>query len=378
MRKLARRIIGPALAVGAVCSLVTGASADDHPGRPEAGIPRLDCPVEDYYPEQPCAPGDDTIVNFGSWFGTSQVGLTGSKVAKQWTKVPLTMLATNALFYYKSHPGQGEVPPGEKINTEFGYLVRAFLVSPKGSKDDYGDSAPIQVRTVAFGSIPVEVTLQVSQERDAAGLPKPLVYRPHDYSMQPPADRPDLYSQVVVDAATIESQLNVRVKKVVVDGVDVGLGDSCQTGPGAKLAVASKELRVDEYNEPPPDGSSNGWTEYLFDPKEYLYGIYGGTLTGTIDIPRFTGCATRSGDDVSPLLTSALSEKGNPVSLRIGALGCNVYDENGSNVPIPPGTNRPDDPKANCLPQTLLNPRIVTVPEEFDTPDYAPGEAPND
>ena len=376
MRKLARRIIGPALAIGAVCSLVTGASADDHPGRPEAGIPRLDCPVEDYYPEQPCAPGDDTIVNFFSWYGTSQVGLTGSKVAKQWTKIPLTMLAANALFYYKTHPGQGEVPPGEMINTEFGYLVRAFLVSPKGSKDDYGDSAPIKVRTVAFGSIPVEVTLQVSQERDAAGLPKPLVYRPHDYSIEPPAGRPDLVSQVVIDEARLEANLNVRVTRVVVDGVDVGLGDSCQTGSGARLEASSEELKADEYLEPPPDGSP-GWLEYRFDPAKYLYGIYGGTMSGTVDIPPFSGCSTRSGDDVSPLLTSALSEEGNPVSLRIGALGCNVFDENFNLVPIPPGTNRPDDPKAMCNPSTTPNQKIVTVPKPFDIPDYAPGEAPN-
>ncbi len=347
-------------------ALMSGGPAQADPPGAQPGLPYLRC-----LPKPPGTPegtldscnGSDDYVNAGSFLNFPQVGLAGSVKAKQWTQVPLTMVSASVLFYYYDHPGRAQ--PGDKIAQEWWYEIRAFFNSPRGSRDNYGDSAPIPVRTVAFGSIPVQATLQVSQQRDGAGLPVPLRFRPHDYRV----DR-GLGSGFtsVVEKSTLSAKVRVRVKKLVVDGVDVGLGQDCSTAGLNDLTLSSKQLEVDtlDDNAPIPE------LERQFDPTEYQYGIYGGTLRGSIDIGAFAKCSTASGDDISPLLTSALSEADNPVAVRIGATNCQLYDDVGNGGPIPPGVNDPEDPRAGCNPSVAANPRIVTVPKRFDLPDTAP------
>lgn len=380
MRRLTTRRVGSragvaaAAAAAALSVAVLGGSTPAALAEPgaEPGLPYLRCPS----PPSDAPPGtadscnsSDDYVNNGAWLNFPQVGMAGSTKSKQWARIPLSMMAANIIFFYYNRPGSDV--PGQKVENEFWYDIRAFFVSPQGSDRNYGDSALIPVRTVAFGSVPVEATLQVSQKRDARGLPVPLRLKPHDYKVVPPDS--NFTSRTVVDSVALNADVIFRVIDLTVDGIDLNLVGTCQTG--AALRLRSKELIVDE-----PVGYSNeqglSKLEMEFDPKVYQYGIQGGTLTGTLDIPAFSGCGTASGDDLSPLLTAALSGPGNPVSARVGATNCQIYDENYNARPIPPGVNNPKDPRAGCFVSWHPNPKIVTVPEPFEFPDQAPERQP--
>lgn len=375
---------------GVVGASVSASGDEGHSATP--GLPALPCPAVIQLPEggqatNSCVanPDPDDYSTNGAFLNFPQVGLAGSVRGKQWTKVPLSMVAASVIFAYTQHGAQA---PGQKTDVEYWYDVRSFFVSPAGSKNPYGESALIPVRTVAFGSIPVEITLQVVQETDAQGLPEPLKFRPHDYRIAGAAG--DITT--VVEPSTLKAEVGVRVRSLVVDGVDVGLGPRCRTAVLGGLSLSTRELQVNQplgYEAPGLEGtgdSRNGkLEEEVFDPTIYQYGIQGGTLTGRLDIPRFSGCSTSTGDDVSRLLTSAISASDNPVSVRIGATNCQIYDFWGQDGdyskyggrPIPAGVNRPQDPKSGCQDSTHPNPKIVTVPKQFEIPDYAPGDAPD-
>lgn len=373
MRGLVRRIAMPAAAAavvfGGLVGTASSATAVDG-DKPEPGLPYLNCideppitpePAKPPF-QTPCFDGDRTA-NFFSWYNFAQVGLTGSVKAQQWTQIPLSLVAANGLFYLRSPNGK---KPGEKFGNELQYLARAFFVSPDGSDDDYGTSAPITVRTVAFGSIPAEVTLNVVQKRDSDDLPVPLSATPHNYELRPPADRKDLSKITVVEPTTIDDFVNIRVAKIVVDGVDVGLQAGCETGPTARLSVKSPKLEV---GEPKSYEGSSYFEDVFFDPLIHQFATLGGTLTGSVDIPSFVSCPTRTGDDVAPLLTAALSEKDNPVSIRLGTFTCLSLGPNFEQLPIPPGVNDPRDSRSGCSATVHPNDKVVTIPEQFDIPD---------
>lgn len=382
----ARLAVVAGLAVSGLMTLPSSSVADEDGARP--GLPRVTCPTIEDFPDgtdNSCRTqaDPDDYANNGTWLNFPQVGLVGSLPTKQWAPVPLSMVTSSIIFTYLSHPEQ---VPGEKTNTEFWYDVKSFFVSPAGSSDPYGDSALMPVRTVAFGSIPVEATLQVSQQRDADGDPVPLRFRPHDYAIW--RGTPEVEYTKVVEKAELNGEVTVRLRSLTVDGVDVGLRSTCRTATSAKLSVSSRRVTSDQ--EPGYSGSLGRFEDIEFDPTTMQYGVSGGTLTGTIDIPAFTECSTTTGDDLSPLLTSAISSDGNPIAVRVGATNCAIYDfwdgagddpdnpdySKFGSRPLPPGVNDPADPRAQCVPSTTENPKVVTVPQPFDLPDYAPGEQP--
>ncbi|KAA1380141.1 hypothetical protein [Aeromicrobium fastidiosum] len=359
-----RRVIA-ALAVGGVLVAAPASSQADEPSaREDPGLPYIRC-TEELQAVGGCTNDED--LNLYNWLNFAQVGRTGSLPAKQWAQIPLTMLASNVLFYgyshYEEHPG-----PGELLNEQF-IEAQAFLVSPKGSKDDYGDSALIPVRTVAFGSIPVEITLQVSQQRDGDDLPTAIKVKTAQDQYETETD--GYSSRVVVSPAVIDQPLTVRVRKVAVDGVDVQLsGATCRTAQTARLRVASeRQEMVLDLRDPVKNFSDN-----LFDPDHGFYGLSGGTLNGTIDIPAFTGCTTAPGDDLSPLLSSAISSPDNPVTLRIGGLGCFSFDGVRPR-PTQPGANTAEEAGCSEI-DNPNNPKLRTIPFPLDFPDYAPGDQP--
>lgn len=359
-----RRVIA-ALAVGGVLVAAPTSSQADESSEPDnPGLPHIVC-TEEQQALGACV-GDEER-NLTNWLSFAQVGRTGSLPAKQWGQIPLTMLASTVLFYNYNH--QAENPgPGELLDEQF-IEADAFLVSPKGSKDAYGDSALIPVRTVAFGSIPVEITLQVSQQRDGDDLPTAINVKTGQEAY---TTENDGYSaRVVVRPAVIDQPLTVRVRKVVVDGVDVQLSDAtCRTAQTARLRVASErqEMVIDQ-RDPVTSVSDN-----IFDPDHGFYGLSGGTLNGTIDIPAFTGCTTSPGDDLSPLLTSAISSPDNPVTLRVGGLGCFTFDGVRPR-PTQPGANTAEEAGCSEI-DNPNNPKLRTIPFPLDFPDYAPGEQP--
>ncbi|WP_286690720.1 hypothetical protein [Aeromicrobium sp. REDSEA-S38_B2] len=335
-------------------------------------MPFIPCPsIGAEYPEgtlNSCEslPDPDRYATNGSWLNFPQVGRAGSPKTKQWAQVPLSMMSTSVIFTYKNWP---DGAAGEKTGTEFWYDTQAFFVSPSGSPAPYGYSAPIHVRTLAFGSVPAEITLQVRQERRADGVPEPLRFRPHDYTLS----RGGNDTTSVVESASLEARVSIGVTRLKVDGVDVQLGPRCSTGSLGAVNLSSRRLAVD--SDPTLVNPQRNMEDVVFDPEIYQYGINGGTLQGTIDIPAFVGCTTASGDDVSPLLTAAVSEDGAPLSIRIGATNCQIYDEKFDARPIPTGVTRPDDPRAGCFDSTHPNPKIVTVPKPFPIPDEAPRTA---
>lgn len=360
-----RLLVVAGLAAAGLLTLPSSSFADEDKGGRFPGLPFMACP-DDPPPSDsdPCLGSEDGL-DLYSWINAVSVGMAGSTVAKQWTRIPLAVMGNNVVI------GNRSLPDSAIAND---YLIRTFFVAPEGSDHNYGISPRIPVRTVAFGSIPVEATLEFRQRRDGNDLPVPLELRYRDEALVPVPGG----TRTTAYAAQLDDVVEVRITDLTVDGVDVGLSGTCTTGPAAQL-----DLTSDELNVVTADGEETGPLGKLFDefdPAKGFYGFYGGTVHGALDIPAFSGCTTRTNDDLSPLLTSALSSKDNPVAIRVGSLNCVEFNpDDGSLLPPKPGTNTPAE--AGCSQEyyetdPVTNPRVRTVPFPLDIPGYAPGEQP--
>ncbi|WP_244931813.1 hypothetical protein [Nocardioides sp. W7] len=266
--------------------------------------------ADEWYPGLP-----DTT--FGSWANASQAGLSHAKRAKQWFRSPAAMSVAEVMF------GQFETDK---------YWIRAsgYFVSPKGAPENFGYLEPMTVRSVGFGMIPVEATIQVSQRREG-GYPAPVeVLLRYNAIKYPGTTRVDRDYQETL----IQDSLNVRVLSVRVDDVDLGLNGDCRTETPAPVTMRGPAYRMDRVNE----RSAEEWFRAQ-DPSTYYHPTFGGQLTGTMTIPPFTGCTTTTGDDLSDLLTLSASGPDNPVIART-SWSC-AYDVNGAPAPLPPGASNP-------------------------------------
>jgi hypothetical protein len=332
-----RRLLVVALVIGALPLLPGASSAGEVP--PWPGLPYLG-----YDPSRPGAGTPEDPVAPWAWAGLSQVGMAGSVRSKQWARIPLTILATNSLFESPDIPGSGS-----RITTS----SLAYFVSPEGSAHNYGESPLIPVRTVAFGSVPVEVTLQLAQRRDAKNLPIGLEI----VTVDGVRDGGGGYT----DPAHLDERVDLRVHSLTVDGVDLGLGSTCVTRTPARLRLTSAAWEA-------PDEST-------YDPDHGFLAIKGGTLFGTLDVPPFSGCRTAAGDDVSPILSATVAGPGNPVTVRTGSFTCwRMNWETYSTVPPAPGETTAE--RANCLQvgdhPFADNPNIKAVPDPLPFPAHAP------
>jgi hypothetical protein len=348
------------VSVAALSLFLLPSAGSAEPG-PQPGLPSV---PDEGPPFGAADPGRD----ISGWLNGPINGLAGSKQAKQWTRIPLSMAATNTVFgtcVPQGGPVDGpECPfPIDDTFVQRNFLSSsAFLVSPSGSKHPYGSGPLIPVRTVAFGSIPVEVDLQVEQVRDKDDLPVPFKIDITD-TQRREVGSDEQYT--VLDPGTLKGKVVLRVASLSVDGVDLQVGSRCVTPP-IDLLARSKEYRTQ---------SSDG---YDYNPRESAYGITGGGFNGTIDIPGFSGCGTPTGDDVGPILTSALAGSGNPVSVEYGSIFCNLeYDDAGHPKPAKPGLENPE--KAGCFQFQYNpdNPLLWAIPLAWDIPDHAPGDQPN-
>lgn len=342
-----RHVILPLVGLLTASTVAVSAHAEEpRPGR-FPGLPYMVCDFDTQ-----CAVNPDQA-NTNGWINGVQQGQTGSVPAKQWANIPIAILGINSQI-------RNTVPEGYTQDNV--YQSRAFMVSPKGSLDNYGDSPLIPVRTVAFGSIPVEATLQVSQQRDADDLPVPIEARSHDrYRDEGLAQVQELF------ATEIDTNVDIRLRRLVVDGVDTGLDATCRA-PRARLKVASEAATF---------SSADGEHIAQFDQTKNHLGFYGGTLKGTVDIPSFQDCTTRSGDDMSSLVTATLSAQSNPVTVQLGTLECVEFDPvTFALLPPKPGTNTPQE--AGCLMGYYNNTPgaedILNIPKQLPFPSHAPGE----
>lgn len=251
----------------------------------------------------------------GSWAGVAQGGISEAAKARQWAQVPFQVVAAYSAVRTTNYEQDLE---GRTFSSVF--TIYAYLVSPAGAEHNYGISPKFTVRTVAFGAIPVEATLQLIQRRNADGLPVPIMASTMDTRY---SDLSNIRADTVV-----EDVVTLRVTRLMVDGVDLGLGSRCQTAEPGKLSLLGKGGKLGTFQ--------------MDEVRPWLSGHYGaaagGLLAGKLDVPDFTGCLTPGGEDVSRLLTSAVSGRDNPVRLNLTAPNCG----GGLNLPPAPGITTPE------------------------------------
>lgn len=275
----------------------------------------------------------------GGWAGAVQTGIAEASKARQWAHVP--MQAAAAFSYQISF----RIPPDDPRETSNERTNLIYLVAPDGSEHNYGVSPVFSVRTVAFGAVPVKVTAQLIQRREN-GLPVPIVSsnRQNVYKVIPPG-RP---SKVEETDTFISDKITLRVNSLVVDGVDLGLTDRCQTVEPGDLTLFGKGA----YSGEPGFDSRYPWRT-----GHYLVAT-GGLLTGTVDVPAFANCLTSRGEDVSRLLTATVSGPGNEVKLHASAPACQRPVPPMTTGPPPPGATTPE--AAGCTPDRI--PPEIPIP----------------
>ncbi|MBM7516290.1 hypothetical protein [Nocardioides nitrophenolicus] len=267
--------------------------------------------------------------------------------------MPTSALAVNVIYGALPDP---DSPTGSSFSS-FPADGRAFFVSPRGSAQDYGWSPPIQVRTIAFGAIPVEATLQLSQTVDDDGELVGLHF-------SAVTNREPENARTRYDPAPLEGTLDVHLRDVKVDGVPVNLGRCA--APRARLQAVSDALYV----------STEGGGDFAnYDPGAGGFqAIMGGIFNGVVAIPPFGECRTTTGDDIAPLLTAMVSGEDNPVRIRVGSPSCFTPGPDYA-YQLPPAPGQSDPVEANCLQwggnQWLgdFNPRVYAIPPDLPLPD---------
>lgn len=273
-------------------------------------------------------PGLRPDATSGGWANAGQGGISYAKRAKQWFRPPAGM--ATALVDY----GQLVDEPLWERRYVSG---EAYFVSPEGAPANYGYLEPMTVRSVGFGLMPVEATVQVSQRREN-GYPVPLSVRLlTEYYYE---ERGGFRYALRLDApsVTVQDAFNVEILSVKVDGVDLGLTGGCRTVEPAPVTLVTPAYSIpDPLRLSPPN-----YQEYWFkthDPSTYFHPFYGGQLSGEITIPPFTGCTTAAGDDLSKLMTLSVSGPGNPIKASAG-WPCGI-EVDGAPWPAAPGQSNP-------------------------------------
>lgn len=213
----------------------------------------------------PSASGDDELPPPQPGQLEGSVATTGrAEIAagRQWFRVPRM-----ALWARIGNADDGADPPN--VDAE------VYILSPAGSAHPYGEGPKFAVRTLAFGFIPAEATVQIAQQRRGR---YPVPFRLTGGPVLSSGDH-------VLDGA-----VEVRILALSLDGQRVPeLTGVCRSRPAS--------LRLEAG------------------PGYLPYG--GGELAGTLDVPSFTGCGSRSLD---LLLTSMVSGAGNRVEMRQGPI----------------------------------------------------------
>ncbi|WP_300682074.1 hypothetical protein [Nocardioides sp.] len=302
------RVLAVVALVAATLSLHQSSNADDW----YAGIPLNDGTVND------------------DWVSAAGGGMGYSKLAMQWFRSPAAMTIARTVTYNTS---SDPLAQGTWIHAQ------AYLVSPGGAPGNYGYMAPVTVRSVGFGLMPVEATLQMSQRRKD-GYPLPLLVDLKGVNYQELVNGQYHNTVHVMDPVVVDDSFNVSILRVKIDGQDVGLKPGCRTVTPAPVHLVGPGHTIDT-----PQAEAQWYATH--DPKSYFNPLYGGYMAGTITIPAFKGCITRTGDDISALMTKSASGPGNPIEARSSWPCLNPDLKQGVVVwPVAPGKNTPK--KAGC------------------------------
>ncbi len=260
----------------------------------------------------------------GNWATAPQGGLSYAKRARQWFRTPIGMATAD----YEEVKDPNDV---------FNQGVRAdgYFISPTGAPANYGYLEPMTVRSVGFGLMPVEATVQISQRRKD-GYPIPVRFVSGNTETHIPVPGRGVRVDARYWPITVTDAFNVQILSVKVDGVDLALNGDCRTAEPAPVVMKSPEYFIEYKNR--DEGYEKQWFANA-DPSTYYHPLYGGELNGSITIPPFTGCTTQSGDDLSRLLTLSVSGSDNPVTARTG-WPCE-FRVKGAPAPGPPGVSNP-------------------------------------
>ncbi|MFF2848126.1 DUF6801 domain-containing protein [Streptomyces sp. NPDC058001] len=87
---------------------------------------------------------------------------------------------------------------------------------------------------------------------------------------------------------------SLRLHDVKVNGTPLDVGPNCRTAKPFRVTLRG---------------------DFTSTTGRYINVLIGGLLTGTVDIPAFTGCGT-NGEDVSPLFTASISGPGNLITMN--------------------------------------------------------------
>lgn len=146
---------------------------------------------------------------------------------------------------------------------------------------------------LGFGFMPTLATTSVRQVKPPGSGPDGRVvgnFR-NDLGRQSSLPTPDWFGN---DIAWSRSFVQVQVDDVRVNGTPLRMGESCRTAP----TVLFLESDLGSIAKGGVDVSE------------------GSTFTGTVNIPEFSGCGV--GEDISPLLSAAISGGGNKVRVDAG------------------------------------------------------------
>lgn len=200
-------------------------------------------------------------------------------------------------------------PPGT-VGQRVGFFVRAYPITYATplEQSTFTEFPPVQVQTVAFGTIPVRATVKMRLPLDDEGLPIGLTALTVE-DIWPPGSGPcpsahcgEQYKHTKDTPVT--GAVDIQLASLEVDGVSVDVGESCWARGGRLDLTGKGYTRPDNRNVYDP-----GW-----DVPRGKYNAYkGGTLEGTLDVPAFKNCG--AGDDLSRLVSNVASGTSFPVKI---------------------------------------------------------------
>lgn len=287
-----------------------------------------------------------TYPESGKWVAVRATSINYAAAAKQWIRLPpLFVSAYNRrstnLIDRRCLEGVGVLYPyQDRVTRDATMHFRSSANAPAA----YGYVGPFTVRTVAFGSIPVEARVQLRQLRTGDNKSVGIDIKAPEQNFCP--DRGPLPAEKTlhVSSADVKGKLEVAVTGLEVDGVDLKLRKTCRTRQPAALTLSSTEY----FATVESDGillkefyTKNGAEMHRLEPQEepkeanlfttpVFNLVYGGLLTGNVTIPAFAACLTEGGEDISKLLTTTVAGNDNPVIVRAEGL-----DSLPSETPLP-------------------------------------------
>lgn len=195
-------------------------------------------------------------------------------------------------------PGLSDLVLGLKVYTKFTSKYSFLQEDAAGRFEYHGQPVlpPARATLLAFGFMPVSATIQISE---IGSLNIALI------SCTPPKKCPSLPPKNV---ALFFGLVSLRISNVDVNGVPLNVGTHCQTATPFELMLTGL-------------------------PPAYNVGQIKGVLTGTVTVPKFSGCNDGT-ENLDPIFDATVSGPGNFVKVTQGSI-CSPEVGSGCPPPIP-------------------------------------------